>query len=65
LFVLFLEKEKKRKKRYKIEKVQVKNRKTLYEKLEWRKDKSTVLASDTKLEYEWGMSQLVKYKDIG
>ena len=24
------------------------NRKTLYEKLEWRKDKSTVLASDTR-----------------
>jgi len=33
-----------------MEKVQVKNRKTLHEKLEWRKDKSTVLASDTKLE---------------
>jgi len=25
----------------------VKNKKTLYEKLEWRKNKSTILASDT------------------
>ena len=33
LFLLFLEKEKKRKERTKIEKVQVENEKTLHEKL--------------------------------
>jgi len=47
LFLLFLKKEKKRKEKPKIEKVQVKNKKTLHEKLEWRKDKFTILASDT------------------
>ena len=47
LFLLFIEK--KIKERHKIEKVQVKNRKTLHEKLEWRKDKSTILTSDNSL----------------
>ena len=46
LFLIFLEKESKRKEKNKIEKVQVKNKKTLYEKLKWRKDESTILASD-------------------
>jgi len=47
LFLLFLEKEKKKKEKCKIEKVQVKNRKTLHKKLEWRKNKFTILASNT------------------
>ena len=47
LFLLFLEYEKKRKERNKIKKVWVKNKKTLYKRLEWRKNKSTILASDS------------------